>query len=71
MLATGLIVAYGYAIEAFFAWYSGNRYERFMSWNRCIGPYALVLLGADSLQHFHSAVAVVSQDAHQHRAGSS
>ena len=24
MLATGLIVAYGYMMEAFMAWYSGN-----------------------------------------------
>ncbi len=24
MLATGLIVVYGYAMEVFFAWYSGN-----------------------------------------------
>ena len=30
MLATGLIVAYGYVHEAFIAWYSGNTYERFM-----------------------------------------
>ena len=30
MLATGLIVAYGYMMEAFIAWYSGNPYERFM-----------------------------------------
>ena len=28
MLATGLIVAYGYVIEAFIAWYSGNPYEQ-------------------------------------------
>src|SRR5437868_8566152 len=34
MLATGLIVLYGYLIEAFFGWYSGNQYERFMIWNR-------------------------------------
>ena len=34
MLATGLIVAYGYGMEAFIAWYSGNPYERFMYWNR-------------------------------------
>ena len=34
MLATGLIVAYGYMIEAFIAWYSGNTYEGFMIWNR-------------------------------------
>ena len=40
MLATGLVVAYGYAMEAFFAWYSANTYERFMLWNRMTGPYA-------------------------------
>jgi molybdopterin-containing oxidoreductase family membrane subunit len=39
MLATSLIVAYGYAMEAFMAWYSGNTYERFMMWNRMTGPY--------------------------------
>jgi molybdopterin-containing oxidoreductase family membrane subunit len=40
MLATGLIVGYGYTMEAFFGWYSGNQYERFMIWNRMTGPYA-------------------------------
>jgi molybdopterin-containing oxidoreductase family membrane subunit len=39
MLVTGLIVAYGYTIEAFIAWYSGNTYEGFMIWNRMTGPY--------------------------------
>jgi molybdopterin-containing oxidoreductase family membrane subunit len=39
MLATGLIVAYGYSIEAFIAWYSGNHFEQFMMWNRMTGPY--------------------------------
>jgi molybdopterin-containing oxidoreductase family membrane subunit len=39
MLVTGLIVAYGYLMEAFMAWYSGNEYERFMVWNRLAGPY--------------------------------
>ncbi len=39
MLATGLIVAYGYTMEAFMAWYSGNPYERFMMGNRVFGPY--------------------------------
>jgi molybdopterin-containing oxidoreductase family membrane subunit len=38
-LATGLIVAYGYTMEAFFAWYSGNPHERFMMWNRMFGQY--------------------------------
>jgi molybdopterin-containing oxidoreductase family membrane subunit len=40
MLATGLIVAYGYAFEAFMNWYSGNPYEGFLRWNRLHGPYA-------------------------------
>lgn len=40
MLATGLIVAYGYMMEAFTAWYSANPYERYMMWNRMTGPYA-------------------------------
>jgi len=40
MLVTGLIVAYGYTVEAFIAWYSGNQYEGFMLWNRMTGPYA-------------------------------
>jgi Ni/Fe-hydrogenase subunit HybB-like protein len=39
MLATGLIVAYGYMMEAFMAWYSGNQYESFMIKNRMTGPY--------------------------------
>src|SRR5580698_6387953 len=41
MLATGLIVAYGYGIEAFMGWYSGDRYDAFTIWNRLHGPYAV------------------------------
>ena len=40
MLATGLMVGYGYVMEAFFAWYSASFYERAMMWNRMTGPYA-------------------------------
>lgn len=40
MLLTGLIVAYGYLLEGFTAWYSGNEYEHFLFWNRFHGPYA-------------------------------
>src|SRR6185295_10455640 len=40
MLATGLIVAYGYMMETFMAWYSGNAYEAAMIANRMKGPYA-------------------------------
>jgi molybdopterin-containing oxidoreductase family membrane subunit len=40
LLATGLIVGYGYVIEAFFAWYSANPYEAYMITNRMRGPYA-------------------------------
>ncbi|MEW6319539.1 MAG: NrfD/PsrC family molybdoenzyme membrane anchor subunit [Acidobacteriota bacterium] len=39
MLATGLIVGYGYTMEAFFAWYSANAWERGMMYQRMFGPY--------------------------------
>jgi Ni/Fe-hydrogenase subunit HybB-like protein len=42
MLATGLMVAYGYAMEAFMAWYSGEEFEMFLAMNRAFGPYAWV-----------------------------
>ena len=38
MLATGFIVAYGYGMEAFMAWYSASHWEAFMFWNRAFGP---------------------------------
>ncbi|HUF42628.1 MAG TPA: NrfD/PsrC family molybdoenzyme membrane anchor subunit [Verrucomicrobiae bacterium] len=40
MLASGLIVAYGYLTETFMAWYSGNLYEKYLVLNRLFGPYA-------------------------------
>lgn len=40
MLATGLIVAYGYMMETFMAWYSASSYEAFLIHNRMTGPYA-------------------------------
>jgi molybdopterin-containing oxidoreductase family membrane subunit len=42
LLATSMVVAYGYAMEAFFAWYSGNPYERYMMLNRMMGPYGWI-----------------------------
>jgi molybdopterin-containing oxidoreductase family membrane subunit len=39
MLATGLIVFYGYCVEAFMAWYSASSWEGFMIANRMTGPY--------------------------------
>jgi molybdopterin-containing oxidoreductase family membrane subunit len=39
MLATGLIVVYGYMMEAFSTWYSAVEFERFMISNRMFGPY--------------------------------
>ena len=41
MLVTGLIVAYGYLTEAFIAWYSADRFERYVPINRLTGPYAM------------------------------
>jgi Ni/Fe-hydrogenase subunit HybB-like protein len=40
MLVTGLIVAYGYLMEVFFSWYSGNEFEWYLAVNRALGPYA-------------------------------
>jgi Ni/Fe-hydrogenase subunit HybB-like protein len=39
MLATGLLVAYGYLIEAFTAWYSGDIYDISMLLDRLSGNY--------------------------------
>jgi hypothetical protein len=44
MLAAGLIVAYGYLMEGFMAWYSGN-YEQYMMINRLFGPYCVYCIG--------------------------
>jgi Ni/Fe-hydrogenase subunit HybB-like protein len=38
-LATGLIVAYAYVMETFYAWYSGNIFEMYMMFNRMFGNY--------------------------------
>lgn len=45
MLATGLIVGYGYVMEIFFSWYSGNQFEWYVTINRALGPYAMVFWG--------------------------
>jgi molybdopterin-containing oxidoreductase family membrane subunit len=42
MLATGLMVAYGYLMESFNAWYSGNTFEQYIYWDRAFGPYGLL-----------------------------
>jgi len=42
ILATGMMVTYGYAMEHFMAWYSGSGYEAFAFLNRWTGPYAPV-----------------------------
>lgn len=39
LLATGLMVAYGYLMEIFIGWYGGHIYERYMIANRFAGPY--------------------------------
>jgi molybdopterin-containing oxidoreductase family membrane subunit len=57
MLVTGMIVAYGYGQEAFFAWYSANPYEGYMMYNRMTGPYApaywsLIAINAAMIQLF-------------------
>ena len=38
MLATGMIVGYGYCMEVFMSWYAASHWEFFMMWNRMFGP---------------------------------
>jgi Ni/Fe-hydrogenase subunit HybB-like protein len=45
MLATGLMVGYGYLMEAFIAYYSDNVFERYTALNRVLGPYAPIYFG--------------------------
>lgn len=45
MLATGMMVAYGYIMEAFMAWYSGDIFEQSMMANRAFGPYGWIFWG--------------------------
>jgi molybdopterin-containing oxidoreductase family membrane subunit len=45
MLATGLIVAYGYVMEYFMAWLSGKPDEMASAWTRITGPYGWVFFG--------------------------
>jgi Ni/Fe-hydrogenase subunit HybB-like protein len=40
LLATGSVVAYGYFSEFFTAWWSGDEFDRFVTANRALGPYA-------------------------------
>ena len=58
MLATGLIVAYGYVIEAFMGWYSGNRYDSSCSGTACTGPMPFLYWALMALQYRCSAGAV-------------
>ncbi|MGH9729494.1 MAG: NrfD/PsrC family molybdoenzyme membrane anchor subunit, partial [Candidatus Acidiferrales bacterium] len=39
MLGTGLIVTYGYVMETFMAFYSGEIFDKYMIMNRMFGPY--------------------------------
>jgi Ni/Fe-hydrogenase subunit HybB-like protein len=40
MLVSGLIVAYGYIVDNFTAFFSNDRFEVYMARNRALGPYA-------------------------------
>jgi Ni/Fe-hydrogenase subunit HybB-like protein len=42
LLATGMIVGYGYMMETFMAFYGGNRFETYHIMNRMFGRYAPV-----------------------------
>jgi len=45
MLTSGLIVAYGYVMETFTGWFSGDEAEHYLILNRALGPYAPLYWG--------------------------
>jgi molybdopterin-containing oxidoreductase family membrane subunit len=60
LLLTGLIVAHGYVMETFTAFYSGDQYERAMMHNRLVGPYCslywtIIVLNVLAIQLLWSA----------------
>ena len=65
MLATGLIVAYGYMMEAFMAFYSADVYERYVTLNRMGGPYAVVYWSLIACNIVIPAGSLVAPAAHQ------
>ena len=46
ILATGLFVAYGYGMEGFMAWYSGNPNEQYHDPQPFVWPIRSTVLGA-------------------------
>ena len=71
MLATGLIVAYGYMMETFMAWYSASTVREFMMHEPLHRAVRAALLGADLLQRGRAAAAVVQARAREPRLRSS
>ena len=66
-LVTGLIVCYGYVMEAFYGWYSANEYEQFMIRQPHVGrPVCVVVLDADLLQRHRAADAMGQAVPYQH-----
>ena len=59
MLATGLMVGYGYTMEAFFAWYSGSFYEKGDDVRAHDRALCVVLLDAHRHQRRLGAIALV------------
>ncbi|MBA3943318.1 MAG: polysulfide reductase NrfD [Herpetosiphonaceae bacterium] len=45
LLLMGLGVSYGYLMELFMAWYSGDQFETYVSLNRLTGPYWPIFAG--------------------------
>jgi molybdopterin-containing oxidoreductase family membrane subunit len=45
VLTTSLLVSFGYLMENFMAYYSGNIYDRYESLNRLFGPYRKIYWG--------------------------
>ena len=64
MLVTGLIVFYGYIMEAFYGWYSANQYRELHDLQPHDRPIRAVLLDPDFLQRPDAAAALDQENPH-------
>ncbi len=67
MLATGNVVFYGYLMELFLGYFTGNKYESYMTTQPYVRRIRLDILDAAFLQWRYHADTLGEETAHQYR----
>ena len=60
-----MMVAYGYVMEAFMSWYSGDIFEEYMMANRAFGPYGWIFWALMLLNVLIPQAALVEKNSRQ------